>query len=141
MGKNIVIIGSTNTKGHQLGFLKEKIESRGHRGILMDISMGGQPAFEPDIAPEEIARLAGEDISNLIASKDRLFITNIMTAGAQQKALQLLSQGELDGIVSLGGSTIALVGSGHGKAAFWNSESYRRPGGSNRLRRQMVRRH
>jgi uncharacterized protein (UPF0261 family) len=111
MGKKIVIIGSTNTKGDQLRFLKEKIESRGHRGILMDISMGGQPAFEPDVTPEEIARLAGEDIDKLIASTDRLFITNIMTAGVQQKAMQLLSQGELDGIVSLGGSTIALVGS------------------------------
>jgi uncharacterized protein (UPF0261 family) len=111
MGKNIVIIGSTNTKGEQLQFLKEKIEARGHKGVLMDISMGGQPTFEPDITPEEIARLGGEDINELIASKDRLFITNAMTAGAQQKALELLSQGELDGIVSLGGSTIALVGS------------------------------
>jgi uncharacterized protein (UPF0261 family) len=111
MGKNIVIIGSTNTKGDQLRFLKEKIESRGHKGILMDISMGGQPALQPEITPEEIARLAGEDIDKLIASNDRLFITNAMTAGAQQKALQLLSQGNLDGVVSLGGSTIALVGS------------------------------
>jgi uncharacterized protein (UPF0261 family) len=111
MGKNIVIIGSTNTKGDQLRFLKEKIEDRGHKGILMDISMGGQPAFQPDITPEEIARMGGEEIDKLIASKDRLFITNAMTTGAQQKALQLLSQGELDGIVSLGGSTIALVGS------------------------------
>jgi uncharacterized protein (UPF0261 family) len=111
MGKNIIIIGSTNTKGEQLRFLKERIESRGHKGILMDISMGGQSSFEPDIPPAEIARLGGKEIDELIASKDRLFVTNTMSAGAQQKALQLLSQGSLDGIVSLGGSTIALVGS------------------------------
>ena len=111
MGKNIVIIGSTNTKGEQLKFLKERIESRGHKGVLMDISMGGQPTIEPDVPPAEIARLGGKEIDELIASKDRLFVTNTMSAGTQQKALQLLSEDKLDGIVSLGGATIALVGS------------------------------
>ncbi len=111
MGKKIVIIGTVNTKADQLGFLKERIESRGHKAILMDISMGGRPAFQADITPEEIAGLAGKDIEEIRASKDRLSITNAMTAGAQQKALDLLSRGELDGIVSLGGTTIALIGS------------------------------
>jgi uncharacterized protein (UPF0261 family) len=111
MGKNIVIIGTVNTKGDQLSLLKERIESRGHRAILMDISMGGPPAFQADITPEEIAGLVSKDIEEIRASKDRLTITNAMSAGAQQKALDLLSQGELDGIVSLGGSTIALVAS------------------------------
>jgi uncharacterized protein (UPF0261 family) len=111
MGKNIVIIGTVNTKGDQLSLLKEKIESRGHQAILMDISMGGPPAFQADITPEEIAGLVSKDIEEIRASKDRLTITNAMSAGAQQKALDLLSQGELDGIVSLGGSTIALVAS------------------------------
>jgi uncharacterized protein (UPF0261 family) len=111
MGKRIVIIGTVNTKGDQLGFLKEKIESRGHKAILMDISMGGRADFQADITPEEIAGLAGKDIEEIRASKDRLAITNAMTAGAQQKALDLLSRGELDGIVSLGGATIALIAS------------------------------
>ncbi|MCK4790815.1 MAG: Tm-1-like ATP-binding domain-containing protein [Desulfobacteraceae bacterium] len=111
MEKKIVIIGTVNTKGDQLGFLKERIESRGHKAILMDISMGGRPAFQADITPEEIAGLAGKNIDEIRASKDRLTITNAMAAGAQQKALDLLSRGELDGIVSLGGSTIALIAS------------------------------
>ena len=73
--------------------------------------MGGRPTFEADITPEEIAGLAERDIEEIRASRDRLTITNAMSAGAQQKALDLLSQGELDGIVSLGGSTIALIAS------------------------------
>ncbi|MBN2123334.1 MAG: Tm-1-like ATP-binding domain-containing protein [Deltaproteobacteria bacterium] len=111
MGKKIVIIGTLNTKGEQLRFLKERIESRGHRGILMDLSMGGRPSFEAEITPEEIAGLAGASMEDIRTSKDRLTITNTMSAGALQKALDLLSQGELDGIVSLGGSTIALIAS------------------------------
>jgi uncharacterized protein (UPF0261 family) len=111
MGKKIVIIGTVDTKGDQLRFLKERIESRGHEAILMDISMGGDPSYQADITSEEIARLAGKDIEAIRASKDRLTITNAMSAGAQQKTLDLLSRGELHGIVSLGGSTIALIAS------------------------------
>ncbi|MFC1534370.1 Tm-1-like ATP-binding domain-containing protein [Thermodesulfobacteriota bacterium] len=111
MRKEIIIIGTVNTKGEQLGFLKERIEARGHRALIMDISMGGSPAFKADIPPEEIARLGGKDIKDIIASKDRLTITNTMTSGAQQKAFELISQGSLHGMVALGGATIALAGS------------------------------
>jgi uncharacterized protein (UPF0261 family) len=111
MKKVIVIIGTVDTKGDQLRFLKERIESRGHEAILMDISMGGDTADQADITPQEIAGLAGKDIQEIRASKDRLSITNAMSSGAQQKALDLLSQGKLHGIVSLGGSTIALIAS------------------------------
>jgi uncharacterized protein (UPF0261 family) len=111
MEKQIVIIGSVDTKGDQLKFLKERIASRGHTATLMDLSMGGQPAFQADVTPDEIAALVEKDLAELIASKDRFAVTNIMTLGAQQKALELLSQRKLDAVVALGGATMALIGS------------------------------
>jgi uncharacterized protein (UPF0261 family) len=111
MGKKIVILGTVDTKGEQLAFLKEKLTTRGHEPILMDLSMGGLPGFQADITPHEIAGLAGKSLEELRASKDRLSVTNVMTAGARQKAMDLLSQGNLQGIVALGGSTMALIGS------------------------------
>jgi len=111
MGKKIVIIGTTDTKGEQLNFLKEKITSRGHQPILMDISMGGKPAIQAEIGPAEIASLAGRELKDLMASKDRFAVTEAMTSGAKQKALELLSQGNLEGMVALGGTTMALAGS------------------------------
>jgi uncharacterized protein (UPF0261 family) len=111
MAKKILVIGSLDTKGEQLRFLKEKIESRGHKAILMDVSMGGRASFQADITAEEIARLGGKEIHEVIHSKDRFDITNVMSRGAQQKALELLSKGELNGVVSLGGATIALLAS------------------------------
>ena len=111
MGKKIVIMGTADTKGEQLQFLKETIESTGQQGILMDISMGGEPAVKPDIQSEEIAGLAGKDLKDLVASSDRFAVTETMTLGAEQKALELLSRGNLDGMVALGGATIALAGS------------------------------
>jgi uncharacterized protein (UPF0261 family) len=111
MGKKIVILGTVDTKGEQLRFLKERVASRGHDPILMDLSMGGHPVFQADITPHEIAQLVGKNLEELTASRDRLSVTNIMTAGAQQMALDLLSRGSLQGIVALGGSTMALIGS------------------------------
>jgi uncharacterized protein (UPF0261 family) len=111
MAKKIVILGTVDTKGEQLKFLKDKITSRGHEAILMDLSMGGHPGFEADVSSAEIAGLVGKKLEELIASKDRLSVTNVMSDGAQQKAMDLLSRNTLDGVVALGGATMALIGS------------------------------
>lgn len=111
MKKKIVIIGTVDTKGEQLRFLKERIESSGHEAILMDISMGGHPSYQAEITPKEIAGLAGKDLEEIVTSSDRSAVVNTMTMGAQQKSLDLLSKGELHGVVALGGATIALAGS------------------------------
>jgi len=111
MGKSIVILGTVDTKGEQLKFLKERLTARGHQAILMDLSMGGHPGFQADITPHELAGLAGKTLQELTSSRDRLSVTNVMTAGARQKALDLLSRGSLQGIVALGGATMALIAS------------------------------
>ncbi len=111
MEKNIVIVGTSDTKGEQLGLLKDKIRVRGHTPILMDISMGGRATLDAEIPPHEIARLVGKEIDEILTSADRRACTDIMTQGAQNKALALLAEGKLDGIVAMGGTSMGLVGS------------------------------
>jgi len=111
MEKSIVIIGTSDTKGEQLKLLKDKIRARGHRAILIDISMGGSPTIEVEAPPSEIAELVGKRIEDIRRSEDRRANTNIMTKGAQNKALALLADGQLDGVVAMGGTTMGLVGS------------------------------
>lgn len=111
MPKKILIMGTMDTKGEQLQFLKEQIADSGFEPIMMDLSMGGRSSIPADIPAEEICRLAGRDLPELIDSKDRLFVTSTMNDGARQKALDLLSQDRLHGIVALGGATMAFMGS------------------------------
>jgi uncharacterized protein (UPF0261 family) len=111
MAKKIVVLGTMDTKGEQLEFLKEEIVSRGHEAFLMDLSMGGRSDIRADIPPQEIARLRGKNFEELMSSKDRAVVTEIMSSGAIQKALELLSRDCLHGIVAMGGSTMALLGS------------------------------
>ncbi len=109
--KSILILGTLDTKGEQILFLKERIVQRGHQALVMDLSMGGEPMIQAEISPQEIACLAGKNLKDLIHSKDRFAVTNAMSMGAQQKALDLLSQGSLQGVVALGGATMALMAS------------------------------
>jgi uncharacterized protein (UPF0261 family) len=111
MGKTIVILGTFDTKGEQLHFLKEKIVSRGHKVIMMDLSMGGISVINADITPQEIAGLMGKNTEEFMASRDRFMKTEVMVKGAQEKILELLSRQEVDGVVALGGASIALIGS------------------------------
>ena len=111
MAKTIVILGTLDTKGEQLTLLKRKIEARGHIALIMDLSMGAVPSMQADVPASEIARLGGKEITELVKSRDRSSLTKVMTSGAQQKVLDLLSKGEVDGIIAMGGASMALIGS------------------------------
>jgi uncharacterized protein (UPF0261 family) len=108
--KNIVVIGTLDTKGEQILFLKERIAQRGHQAIIVDLSMGGEPLFQADITPQEIARAAGKNIGQVTESKDRSMVTQVMEAGAIKKIGELYSDRKVDGIITVGGASMALIG-------------------------------
>lgn len=111
MNKRIVILGTLDTKGEQVLYLKERIEARGYRPILIDLSTGSEPPWKADITAAEIASLSGMQIEELRRAKDRAAGAKAMRIGAEQKILALFARGELDGIVALGGATMADIAS------------------------------
>ncbi|MGA3173334.1 MAG: Tm-1-like ATP-binding domain-containing protein [Syntrophorhabdales bacterium] len=111
MKKSIVILGTLDTKGEHLHLLKKTIEARGHEALIIDLSMGAIPTLPADIPASEIARLGGRTVEELMATRDRSASTDVMIAGAQQKVLDLLSGRRIDGIVAMGGASMALMGS------------------------------
>jgi uncharacterized protein (UPF0261 family) len=116
MSKTIAIVCSLDTKGEEAKYLKELIEARGHKTILIDTNMGGEPAITPDISAEEVARLGGGDIREIRASKKTGEVTPIMIKGASVKVKELLETGQLDGIISFGGASNTTVGTSVMKA-------------------------
>jgi uncharacterized protein (UPF0261 family) len=103
--KTIVIISTLDTKGSEADFLKEFIEERGHRVILLDTNTGGKPSIRPDISAAEVAQAAGWDINQVRKQKDTEKTSSIMIQGAIKKVRSLLEKGELDGILSFGGAS------------------------------------
>jgi len=47
MGKSIAIIGTLDTKGDEIRYMKDLIEGRGHEVIVIDVGAIGPPMFEP----------------------------------------------------------------------------------------------
>jgi uncharacterized protein (UPF0261 family) len=107
--KTILILGTLDTKGTQIQFLKERIESAGHTAIVMDNSTRKASSVRADITCDNVATAAGASIQELRQSKDRIKITSIITKGSVAKTKSLLSEGGFDAIISLGGATAATV--------------------------------
>ncbi len=109
--KCIVLIGTLNTKGEEIGYLKELILKRGHRPFIIDIGAGGKARLEADITAAEVARAAGTEIEKLWDSRERQKVTELMIKGAVSKLATLCRTGEVEGMISIGGMTSTVMAS------------------------------
>jgi uncharacterized protein (UPF0261 family) len=107
---NIAIFGALDTKGAELAFLKEQIELGGHRPIVVDTGVLGEPAFSPHVKRDEVASAGGAHLETLIADADRGRAVTAMAEGARAVALRLLEKGQLDAIIAMGGGAGTSVG-------------------------------
>jgi uncharacterized protein (UPF0261 family) len=110
MVRRILVIGTFDTKGTEVGFLKEQIERRGHRTVVMDIGTRGQHGLPADIPREEVVRASGMSLQEALDAGDRQQAVNIIIEGARRKARELYDSGELGGIIALGGGTALFMG-------------------------------
>jgi len=109
MHKTIGIIGTLDTKGVEVEFVKKQIEKRGCSTIVIDTGALGQPQTEADITREEIAKEGGKNLEELIKA-NRAEATQVMIKGAKSLVRKLFAEGNLDGVISLGGSTGTSIG-------------------------------
>ena len=61
----IAIIGTLDTKGEEFRFLKEEVERRGARALVIHAGILGEPLFAPDVGADEVARAGGESLAAL----------------------------------------------------------------------------
>jgi uncharacterized protein (UPF0261 family) len=105
MAKRIVILTTLDTKGEEAAYLRSLIEAQGFKTVLLDTSIGGEPTIPPDISSEEVAAAGGGNIRAIRTSRNTGETTPIMIKGASLKVLELVAEGELDGIISFGGAS------------------------------------
>lgn len=100
----VVLLGTLDTKGIEYGYIRERLHENGVNVILMDAGVLGEPAVQPDITKEEVAKAAGYDLHELLEAKDRGAAIKAMAAGAASIVGQLYTEKRLQGILGLGGS-------------------------------------
>lgn len=100
----IVIIGTLDTKGVEVGFIRDEILRLGHSPLVVDPGILGRPAIPADISREEIAEMGGSELPVLIASGDKQLCQQVMIDGLVRVISQLYRQGQVDGVVAVGGA-------------------------------------
>lgn len=100
----IVIIGTLDTKGEEIGFARDVIEAQGIDVHVVDVGVMGEPAFEPDTSAGAVAEAASTTLEALRNDADRGDAMERMGEGAAVVAERLHETGVLDGALGLGGS-------------------------------------
>lgn len=108
--KAILIIATLDTKGPETQYLKDLIESKGHRVSVMDTGILGPPPFQPDLSRDEVAQAAGTHIEELLRSKNKGRGIQVMAEGSKKIVQQLYREGKIAGIIGLGGAQGTEVG-------------------------------
>ena len=101
----VVLIGTLDTKGQEYDYLRQRLREQGVGVLLVDVGVLGQPLARPDIAREEVATAAGSDLAALAAAGDRGAAMEAMGRGAAEIVKRLYSEGRLDGVLAVGGSS------------------------------------
>jgi uncharacterized protein (UPF0261 family) len=104
MAKAIAIVGTLDTKGEEIRYIKERVESRGYEALVIDGGILSKPLFLPDINREQVAQAAGTSLNEVIALGDENQGIAVMGKGAAKIAQDLCSAGKLHGVIALGGT-------------------------------------
>jgi len=104
----VVLVGTLDTKGNELAYLRDRVREHGVDVLLVDAGVF-EPQVEADITHDEVARAAGEDVSELASRGDRGAAVTAMALGAVEVARRLQADGRLDAIAGVGGSGNSVI--------------------------------
>lgn len=110
MAKTVCIVGTMDTKGIEFSFIKTQIESTGVSTCVINTGILGEPQLTPDISADEVAHAGGSSLQALREEGDRGNSVAIMAQGAATLVAEKHAAGEIDGIISLGGSAGTTIG-------------------------------
>lgn len=107
---SVLLIGTLDTKGAEIGFVRDRLMEAGVKVIVMDAGALGVPAIPADIPRDEVFRAAGTTLEAVRSANDRGNAVALAAAGAAKLTTDLHAKGELRGVLSLGGSAGTTIG-------------------------------
>lgn len=110
MPKTVALIGALDTKGPDYAFVKQEIESRGHKTYVINTGILGDPLFKPDVTSDEVAKAGGVQLEELRLKNDKSLAMNVMTKGIASIIQDLFQRGIIDAGLAMGGSNGTVIG-------------------------------
>src|SRR6187455_242986 len=106
----VVLVGTLDTKGIEIGYVREKLRAAGLKTLVVDAGVLGPPAFAPDVSREAVFSAAGANAEAVKAAGDRGKAVSLAAEGVARVVVELHQQGKLSGVLSLGGSAGTTIG-------------------------------
>ena len=114
MLKTILIIGTLDTKGAELGYLRDRLQALGLQTIVVDDGILGEPLgitlSKEDITRTEAATYIGTTIDALRNAGSRGKAVAGMREALKKLALEFYQKGKIHAVVSMGGAEGAVMG-------------------------------
>jgi uncharacterized protein (UPF0261 family) len=102
--RTVLLLGTLDTKGDELAFLRERLRDAGVGVLLADVGTLEPASVEADIAREEVGAAADVDVEALREAGDRGAAIAGMATAAAALARRLYDDGRIHGVLSAGGS-------------------------------------
>lgn len=106
----ILVLGTLDTKGEEFAFLRDELRRLGAQPIVVDLGIMGRPAFPGDVTREEVLKRAGTTVDEMRTGDRRGDAIEAAIAGGTAVALDLHSQGRIDGVIAMGGGSGTTIG-------------------------------
>jgi uncharacterized protein (UPF0261 family) len=104
MPKTILLIATLDTKGQEALFVKNLIEERGVRTLVMDVGVTGKSPLRADFPNPEVAGAASRTLQELLSYGDEARAMDEMAKGAERIVAEHFEKGDFDGVIALGGT-------------------------------------
>ncbi len=110
---NVVVIGTLDTKGPEVAYLRDRLVERGCTTTVVDAGILGEPlGVTPDVDHTEVARRGGTTIEALRRAGSRGRAVDAMRQAVRQVVADLYADGRIDAAVGLGGAEGAVMSAG-----------------------------
>jgi len=106
----IAILGTLDSKADEHSFVAERIRERGHNTVFIDVGTGGDPQIQPDYTRYDVAAANKVDLDALMKRHDRGECVVAMSEAVPLFLSQLVDNGTIDGVISLGGGGGTAIG-------------------------------
>ncbi|MBX9584122.1 MAG: Tm-1-like ATP-binding domain-containing protein [Gemmataceae bacterium] len=107
---SVLLVGTLDTKGVEVGYVRDRLRTAGLPVLVLDAGVLGPPAFAADIPREQVFAAAGTTAEAVRAAGDRGRAVTLAAEGAAKLAAELHRDGQLSGVLSLGGSAGTAIG-------------------------------
>jgi uncharacterized protein (UPF0261 family) len=100
----VYLIGTLDTKGYEVAFVRDELRSLGVTVAVIDASCMGEPAIAAEIRRESVFEAAGTALAEVRAANDRGHAVTTAARGVAALIARLHAEGSVEGVVGLGGS-------------------------------------